>query len=94
MAAEEFLGEGAVGLGAGAGGVVIDDRFAEAGGFAEADAAGDDGFVDDFGEVFADLFNDLLGQVRAGEHGHDDAAEGESGIGAAILDLPDDADDF
>ena len=94
MAGEEFLREGAVGGCAGASGVVLEDGLAEAGGFAKADAAWDDGVVNGLGEVFADFLDDLLGEVGAGEHGHHDAAEGEVGIGAALLDLLDDADDF
>lgn len=94
MAVEEFRGKGPVGLGRDAARFVIDNRLAEAGGLAKADAAGDDGIVNDPIEVFADFVDDLLGEVCAGKHGHQDAAEGEAGIGAALLDLLDDPDDF
>lgn len=95
VSGEEFGGECLVGDGAATVGIVFDDGLAEAGGFAEADAAWDEGIINDVVEDLAHVVDDLLGEVHAGiEHGHDDAFDFEIGVGAAFADLRDDLDDF
>lgn len=61
LAGEEFPGEGAVGLGTGSVRVVLVNGAAETRGFAQADGAGDDGVVEYFLEVIADVLDDGVG---------------------------------
>ncbi len=83
VALHEFEGEGAVGLCAAGAGVVECDGFAVAGGFGEADVAGDGGFEELFAEEAGEVVADLLGEVGAVvEHGEEDAFEGEGGVEA------------
>ena len=55
MADEELIGEFAVCSGSEAVGVVLEDRFAMGGSFADADRAGDDVLIDFVGEIVRKL---------------------------------------
>lgn len=75
---DDFLCETDVAFGAFGADIIGDDGFAEAGGFREADAAGDDGVEDLVAEVFPEVVGDLAGEVGAVvEHGEQDAFDGE-----------------
>ena len=75
---EELEGQVAVGFGSAGAGVVEGYGFAVAGGFGEADVAGDDGLEELFAEEISEVVGDLLGEVGAVVvHGEQDAFEGE-----------------
>ncbi len=59
VAGEKFIGEFAVGLGAGSAGIVFEDGFAVAGCLADADRARDHGAIDLLGEVVGNFFDHL-----------------------------------
>lgn len=59
VAGEEFIGEFAVGLGAGSAGVVLEDGFPVAGSLADADRARDHRAIDLLGEVVGNFFDHL-----------------------------------
>lgn len=59
MAAEEFIGEFAVGLGAGSAGVVFEDGFPVAWCFTDADRTRDHRAVNLFGKVVGYFFDHL-----------------------------------
>ena len=87
---QKFPGEFAVGGGSSAVGVIGDDRLAMAGGLADPDPAGDQGFVDAFTEVLENLLDHLLRQIGAHVvHGHDNAFDTESGVCPAVPQLLD-----
>lgn len=91
----DFLGEVFIGEGAGGKGIVGKNGLSVAGGFPEADGAGDDRFKDLFGKVFLDLMEDLAAEVGADiKHGHEDAADGELGIDAGVAQLVDNLKDL
>lgn len=51
--------------------------------------------INHIGEDGSHVIDHLLGEVHAGvEHGHDDALNGEVGVGTAFADLGDDLNDF
>ena len=66
VAGEEFQGEVAVGFGAAGAGIVEGDGFAVAGGFGEADVAGDGGVEELVAEEGAQVFGDLLAKGWCG----------------------------
>ena len=66
---------------------MFENGAAVAGGFAEADGAGDDGLENDFLEMVADFLDHGGVQVGAGVvHGHDETGEGEVGVSAGGAD--------
>lgn len=88
LALEEFSGEGSVSESAGAGGVVFEDGEGVTWSFAEADGAGDSDVEDCWSEEGADVADNGGIEVCAGiEHGHEEAAELEGGVGAGVTDL-------
>lgn len=91
---DDFLREGAVGGGPEAVGLVFENRFAVAWGFAEANGAGNDGVEEVIGEVALDFCDDLSGQIVAHVHGHQDATDAQVGVGATLIDLSDNVVDF
>ncbi len=94
-ALDHFVGEFAVGDGAGAEGIVFEDGLAEAGGLAEADGAGDDRFEDEGGEMFADFLGDLAGEVGAHVvHSQENAADVEAIVDAGLFELLDHAENL
>ena len=94
MTVEKLGGERFICGGAEAAGLVFEDGLAVAGGFGEADAAGDDGLENHVAEMRLDFGDDLGGEVVAHEHGHEHATDGEVGVCATVADLLDDVGDF
>src|SRR5216683_3171902 len=81
VAGEEFEGELAVGFGSAGLGVVEGYGLAVAGGFGEADVAGDAGGEELVVEEGFEVLGDLLGEVGAVVvHGEEDSLEGEGGV--------------
>jgi hypothetical protein len=82
---EELARESAVGDRSRSIGSVLQDRFAEARRFTQTNAARDDSFINSLAKMFAHLRHDLLTKIcPTVEHGHDNAAELESPVGARI----------
>lgn len=82
---QEFFREGEVGGGAGGDGRVAEDAHAVAGGFAEADIPGNNGFVDAFGKMAAHFIDNIFGEIGSHiVHGEEDAVEAQVGVGGVL----------
>ena len=78
---QQFFRQGEVGFGAFGVGVVGERGHAVAGGFGEADVAGDDGVEEQVAEVLFELFADFDDEAAAAVvHGADDAGYVEVGV--------------
>lgn len=95
MADEELIRQLRVGGGSETLWIVLEDGFSVAGSLADADGAWDEGLVDLIRKIIHDFLDNLAGKKRAPViHRHDDAFEGEAGIGSGIANLIKDPDDF
>ncbi len=91
---EKFLGQCPVGGRSQTVGFVFEDRFPVARRFSESNGARDDGAENGFAEMFLHLGNDLLGQIVAHEHSHEDSPNSEIRVRTAVANLTDDAVNF
>jgi len=95
MAVDELARESTISLGSSPTRSVFQDRFPEAWGFAQADAARDHSLINPFAEVLAYLRYNLLAKIRPTvEHCHDDAAHLETLVRARIAHLLDQSNNF
>src|SRR4029450_1798058 len=95
MPLEKFLRERAIGDRGGSIGGVFQDRFAAAWRLTQPNAARDDSFITALAKMFAPLRHDLFTKVcPTVEHGHDNATELESRVGARIAHLLNQPDNF
>jgi len=95
MAVDELARESTISLGSSPTRSVFQDRFPEAWGFAQADAARDHSLVNAFAKMLPNICHDLRTKICATvEHCHDDAAHLETLVRARIAHLLDQPDNF
>jgi len=76
MSPDEFTRESAISAGAGAARVVLENRFPEAGRFAQPDRARNDRIVNAPAKMLSHFVDHLPAQIGpAVEHGHDNAPD-------------------
>lgn len=91
---KELLCQGPIGGGSESIGLVFEDGFAVAGRFSQANRARHDGSEDIFGEMLLNFADNLLGEVVAHIHCHENATDFEIWIAAKFINLGHNAVDF